>query len=216
MTNNMMPNRIYFLNNPYPNGHLIKEFVWTGRIIPDKGIYFDFHLETEEYCKETPRNNPDEDIDWESPGVWENYGQCTISSYFYGNEGILIGSKDKPFNFQEICNSVIYADTLTNAKELIKQDTGFHIYILGHDSCANHRFELIGKDKKHSIKWSGKIALSYAGQNEYKYDFQAIINDVTFSGFKSSPNHSKEDNIAYLRKSIIDFEKYDPDWIIES
>lgn len=41
--------KIYFLNNPYPNGHQIIAFNWRGRIDEDKSVWFDFHLKTEKY-----------------------------------------------------------------------------------------------------------------------------------------------------------------------
>ena len=64
----------------------------------------------------------------------------------------------------------------------------FHIYLLGHDSCADHEITFV---KKHSIdtfdlEWKGKIALTYAGDDEFKYEFSAFIEKVTFEGFDIS------------------------------
>jgi len=42
-------NRIYFKDNPWPNGHSIKEFEWEARLEPDSGIWFDLHLKSEDY-----------------------------------------------------------------------------------------------------------------------------------------------------------------------
>ncbi|GKU76386.1 hypothetical protein [Paenibacillus sp. L3-i20] len=40
-------NRIYFKDNPWPNGHAIKEFERQSRLEPDSGIWFDLHLRSE-------------------------------------------------------------------------------------------------------------------------------------------------------------------------
>ena len=44
--------KIYFLNNPYPNGHKIVMFNWSGRIDEYGFIWFDFHLKTDAYYAE--------------------------------------------------------------------------------------------------------------------------------------------------------------------
>jgi len=45
-------NRIYFKDNPYPNGHLIKEFKWSARVFSEDGLWFDFHLISDNYYAE--------------------------------------------------------------------------------------------------------------------------------------------------------------------
>lgn len=50
----MTQNRIFFIGNPYPLGHVIKEFGWSGRLDEDGEIYFDFHLKTDDYYAEDP------------------------------------------------------------------------------------------------------------------------------------------------------------------
>jgi hypothetical protein len=48
--------KIYFTDNPYPNGHNIEEFSWSGRIDEYGSIYFDFHLKTENYYANDDEN----------------------------------------------------------------------------------------------------------------------------------------------------------------
>ncbi len=73
--------KIYFTDNPYPNGHNIEEFSWSGRIDEYGSIYFDFHLKTENYYANDDENEEDEAEglpDWDSKIVWE-----TIMPVFY-------------------------------------------------------------------------------------------------------------------------------------
>lgn len=68
--------KIYFIDNPYPNGHNIEEFSWSGRIDEYGSIYFDFHLKTENYYANDDENEEDEAeglSDWDSKIVWGNY-----------------------------------------------------------------------------------------------------------------------------------------------
>jgi len=43
-----MDNRIYFKNNPWPEGHAVKNFAWTAEV-RDGMVWFHFHLETDDY-----------------------------------------------------------------------------------------------------------------------------------------------------------------------
>ena len=53
----------------------------------------------------------------------------------------------------------------------------FHIYLLGHDSVANHRIEFrrIAGSDAFDIIWSGDIALSYTGNDQLEHRFEARI-----------------------------------------
>lgn len=62
----MKKNRIFFKDNPYPKGHQIKEFVWCARLEADNegkedGLYFDFHLETDDYDAEDEDEQTDDE-----------------------------------------------------------------------------------------------------------------------------------------------------------
>ncbi|MET3287619.1 UNVERIFIED_CONTAM: hypothetical protein ABID98_000189 [Brevibacillus sp. OAP136] len=45
-------NRIYFAGNPWPDGHRIKAFAWSGRLEPGSGLWFDFDLDYQQVSKE--------------------------------------------------------------------------------------------------------------------------------------------------------------------
>jgi hypothetical protein len=56
----------------------------------------------------------------------------------------------------------------------------FHIHLLGHDSVAGHEVEFTRQDTGgHRIAWTGRIALTYVGDEEFRYGFRADIQDVT-------------------------------------
>ncbi len=81
--------KIYFTDNPYPNGHNIEEFSWSGRIDEYGSIYFDFHLKTENYYANDDENEEDEAEglpDWDSKIVWGNYHACILSSKYWGEQ----------------------------------------------------------------------------------------------------------------------------------
>jgi len=61
-------------------------------------------------------------------------------------------------------------------------DLAFHIYLLGHDSVANHRitFQRIAGSDCFDIVWTGDIALTYAGDDDLDHRFEARIANVPF------------------------------------
>ena len=176
----MKANRIYFKDNPWPEGHPIKEFKWSAR---DKGndIWFDLHLKSEDYYSERDIED-DEEIeypsDWAAPIVWGNYHACTLSSTHWGNGGF------------KVCSVLEYSPEFIDGLEIEVDpkpqmiedfdDFSFHIYLLGHDAVAKHRikFERIGTSLKYRIIWSGKIAQAYVGDYEFKHDFSVTLDEV--------------------------------------
>src|SRR5688572_25780255 len=102
-------NRIFFKDNPFPNGHRIKKFVWSGELDPDKGLIFHFHLETEDYDEEDEEEFEEEDMpDWLSKTVWNNYHKCRLSS---GN-GIRIAAPGQLCDFSQWDTLTLTADPL--------------------------------------------------------------------------------------------------------
>ena len=58
----------------------------------------------------------------------------------------------------------------------------FHIYLLGHDSVANHRisFQRVGNSNLFDIVWTGDIALTYVGDYMLEHAFEARITGLPF------------------------------------
>jgi len=207
----MEPDRIYFLDNPYPNGHEIKKFVWSGRIEEDESIWFDFHLETDNYYAEDDSDDAEEpDSDWKAKSVWGNYHSCKMSSTFWGGDkkGIKIKSKDEKLNFDDCLNSALCIDTIPLEDDFDYEDLAFNIYLLGHDSCGNHKLVFIKKENGYDIEWTGKIALTYSGSYDFEYDFIANMQDVKFEGFYYPKSWTMEKATKVFQHNLKDFEDY--------
>lgn len=183
----MKYNRILFKNNPWPEGHPIKEFRWSARIRYGQ-VWCDLYLKSADYDHEREIEN-DESIecDWESPIVWTNYNCCTISGSF----PLCPPSVYSP---SFIDGKIFKIDSLPLPLEIESlEDLVFETYLLGHDSVADHKiqFKLQENTNKFEIHWSGKIALVYVGDYEYKYEFEAKLSDVPFPILTGCDKQSK-------------------------
>lgn len=176
----MEENRIFFFGNPWPEGHPIKEFKWAAEV-KNNQVWFHLHLKTKDYYSEREINEDIEyDSDWKAPGCWGNYHNCTISSTYWHKGGF------------PVCDKNQYSANFIDGKEFIidtnpydyddEENLAFLVYLLGHDSVAYHniKFQRRNNVNHFDIDWKGKIALTYAGDDEFKYDFQAKIFDIKF------------------------------------
>lgn len=174
----MPSNRITFLGNPWPEGHPIKEFEWLARE-RDGQVWFDFHLQTEAYDSERSIDD-DKETDypsyWVTPTLWKAYLRCTLSSDMWRHRGFPVGLVGK-VSIESINGLEVLVDSPP------PEDAGedaFGVYLLGHDAAAYHRikFDRIPGTDKFNILWTGRLALAYVGDYEYKYEFEAQIFDV--------------------------------------
>lgn len=163
--------RIYFIGNPWPEGHPIKDFSWS-LIKNEQGYSLHFDIVTAEYSAE--RSFPEEAMkasNWESPMAWNNYFCGSIHGGFH-----LCNSNTDPIK------------TLTKGPHLVDMlqdnvsdidDLVFEPYILGHDAMAFHEI-LIEQNSagNFDINWKGKIALIYSGEKEFNHEFKAVIPNV--------------------------------------
>lgn len=206
----MAESRIYFIDNPYPKGHLIKEFKWSAHLYGD-GLFFHFHLKTDRYYAEDDSyDSEDEEPEssWKSYGVWSNYHACRLSSNQWDGDGIIVGNEQKQIDFKALDKLILTADTLPRPENFDYDDAPFSIYLLGHDDCANHKIHLKkNAQNTFDIEWTGKIALAYVGDYDFKYDFKASIYNVTFEGIYYNKDHfSEEEAQALLAKYAVNFE----------
>lgn len=206
------PNRIYFPGNPYPNGHSIKEFLWRGRMDEDESLWFDFHLKSDSYYAEDENRDEEDDAesDWTAKGGWENYHDCTLSSTYWPDpSGLRIDTKGQKIDFDRLIQKGFIADPLPLKENFELDDLSFHIYLLGHDSCADHKIKISGNQPSFDIEWTGKIALSYAGDYEFKYDFIALIHGVRFDGFHYPKSWTLEKATEVFNKKLENFDQYE-------
>lgn len=178
----MTKHRIFFKDNPWPEGHPIEEFVWSA-VEKDGDIWFHFHLETKSYYAERDIEHDDDkeyERDWDAPIVWGNFHRCTLSTNNWHDGGFKVCSIDQ---FSES-----YLDGLELEVDMHPEDYddwdehAFHIYLLGHDACAKHKIKFTRTGESlFDIAWTGKIALAYVGDYEFTYDFEAVIQGAKLS-----------------------------------
>ncbi|WP_213600936.1 hypothetical protein [Pseudoxanthomonas japonensis] len=185
---NDLPGRIHFPGNPWPEGHALTEFAWTARVV-DGVVWCDLHLRSADYYAERDieldeGEDEDHDSSWEAPGVWGNYHRCTLSSTFWDDEGGFAVCPVDTFTPAWLDGRTFEVDTIAGGTlaDIELDDLAFHIYLLGHDSVANHRiaFRRIGDSDRFDILWSGDIALTYAGDDNLDRRFDARIANVPF------------------------------------
>ncbi|GAA5079199.1 hypothetical protein GCM10023319_18590 [Nocardia iowensis] len=171
--------RIVFPGNPWPTGHAIEEFAWTGRIDENGNLWFDLHLRSAEYVAEASTKGAAGTDDWSSPDVWRNYGACTLSSTYWGEDdgtGFLAATPGNPFQLKTLTPQRLTADPLPLLDIDQLEYLAFNIYLLGHDSVADQEvFFTRRPDGRHDIDWHGRIALTCVGDIEFSHRFQAEI-----------------------------------------
>ncbi len=208
---NRKANRIYFLDNPYPQGHQLKEFVWSGRLDKNHDLWFNFHLKTENYDAEDDSDDKEEPkSDWMAKGAWKNCRSCTLSSTFGHLGGIKIDCEKEKFDFESLHDSTLIADPLPLADDFELDDLAFHIYLLGHDSAADHSIKFSRQtNNKFDLEWTGKIALTYVGNYDFKHEFIALIENVEFDGFYFPKGMTNETAQNIFSKKLANIENYE-------
>lgn len=177
--------RIHFLGNPWPNGHRIKSLRWGAIIRPNEGLSLDFTLESADYYEEE-KQDVERDAhtsDWDSPAVWSNYHACTIEpSTTSGAPCLPVSDGTTRFEF-DAPSYAFAADPLPiDDIERFFETNAFSIYLLGHDAVADHRINLTRTDDAghYDLHWTGRIALAYAGESEFRHSFEARASGVRF------------------------------------
>jgi len=175
--------RITFAKNPWPKGHAIKKATWTGELRPDE-LRFHLHVESADYDADDDRDDDDDDElddDWKSRGVWMNYHHCILSSTFWGHNGFVAGTPDKPCDLERLERKTfrvhdVDGDELDEDIDL-GSDPAFGIYLLGHDAVAAHRIQLVKRrgPRTYDLRWRARIALAYTGSYKLEHRLDAVI-----------------------------------------
>lgn len=222
---------ITFIDSAYPKPHAIKEIVWSGRLDKYGQLWFDLHLksadyylsEGEDYLDEIEDDNSDDEDEytslahWQAQIVWDNYHCCTLSSTYWSNDqGILLTCGDIPFDFSRFITHQFNIDKAPqlnineNDEEDAQDPPAFSLYLLGHDECKNHQIHFQRqKDNTYHINWSGKIALFYAGFDEYIHQFNAELENIPFDGFYFPQSWDLDKATTEFKKVLTHFEQYE-------
>lgn len=193
MTDKPSFGRIYFPGNPWPNGHAVTEVKWTARVERSSGIWFDLHLETEDYDESGPPNQTDEEedanaigSDWESKTVWYNHGGCMISSSIHEACGFQIATNENRLSMQALSGRTFVVDSNPDPFAVPQP---FGLSLTGHDwlglNCI--RFVRDVPADTWTIEWSGRIAITAYGDYECKYGFHTTLKSVPFGGITHFP-----------------------------
>lgn len=176
--------RIVFPGNPWPEGHAIAEFEWSARV-EGEDLWFDLHLVSAAYYAEREIEEDEEDAApaWTAPGVWGNYHRCTLSSTYWGGGhggGLRVGPLAQ-FSLAALDGAEFAVEAFDGDGELPDSDEepAFGLYLLGHDSAVDHRIRFVrrGDSDRYDLLWSGRIALSYAGDYVPRHRFEARLHD---------------------------------------
>ena len=200
--------RIFFPGNPWPGGHVIRDFKWSGRLDPATGVWFDFTLISNDYYAEDELHAEEEEDDtaegWTSKAVWANYQHCTISSRDY--RGILAGNAMHKFDWQTLADNPLKADTLPLPEDFDQDtDVAFSIYLLGHDDCAGHVMRFREAEYgTFQLQWEGAVALSYGGDFNFRYRFNALVQNAIFEGFRLPSDITDTELEGLLEKYMVD------------
>lgn len=201
----MKTERIFFAKNPWPKGHAVAKSRWSGRL--DEGeLWFDLHLESAEYDADDRRQDDgDEELDdaWKAKIVWNNYHHCTISSTKWDGEGFRVATRKRPLTFNALAKTPFRVDVGRKGEALQGDDPrAFDIYLLGHDSVANHTIRFSKrKGSTYTLAWDGRLALTYAGSTTLKHRFFASAR-VDFEGF-AAPKGMKPPEARELFEPLV-------------
>lgn len=205
----METSRIKFLGNPWANGHAIQDFFWSARLKPS-GIWFDLHLQTAEYNAEDAEREEEIDesqSDWQAKIVWNNYHQCTLSSNNWDGTGFQVASREQPLDFQALSGQEFVVDQLPVDFDQLRP---FDIYLLGHDSAADHRIRFTQRSTPNdfSVDWCGRIALSYSGSYQFQYEFEAYVESTGFEGIELPKGIQEQDTHHLLAPFVANLDAF--------
>lgn len=193
-------NRIYFsAGNPWPEGHAI-ERAWLDANLRGDGLYLFLQLTTAKYRDNDggglvdDDSDSDSDSDWGSKLLWNNYHSARIGGI------LLFGERGKPIALSSLPGARFVIDPLPESHDKLQDDElSFEIYLLGHDSVADHHitFGQLGAEG-YDVHWTGKIALTYSGASEFEHGFEVTLDVAPLDEIAVSSDFSPEAARAFL------------------
>ena len=207
-------NKIYFSNSPFTNGHKVIDFVWSARLDENFDLWMDLHLESDNYDEEEEYKDDLDEIDDISEEnaekqLWINYDHAIISSTYWNNKGIKI-ENEAQLDFNQLNRKTFEIDPLpVNLDE--SENLAFGISMLGNDTVAQHEITFLDTEEfgVFDIKWKGKVANTYLGENEFNYDFYVYMKNIKFSGIKIDQTLEKDKVLAFFQSKITHFEDFE-------
>lgn len=182
--------RVVFEGNPWPNGHaLVSEFVDFGISISDAGLALHAGLKTVHYDADDVDGGGDgggQGGDWNSKGVWCNYGKCHLEL------------DEAPLEPCDLGAFLGGAPLRADPENTLAADREYDFYLLGHDYIRDHVFAVKsvyeheplastpGAPPERSIvvdvEWTAAIELEDAEEEKTEHRMVATLERVPFRG----------------------------------
>ncbi|MEM6724885.1 MAG: hypothetical protein AAF598_12650 [Bacteroidota bacterium] len=196
------PNRIWFKDNPWPNGHALEKVRFFG-ILSENGIFLHLEIASEKYyaaegwehirkiakAHDSQLEKQNVTDDWLYYSSWLNYH----SGHIKPNNPIMLGNAEHSFSMDALHQMVLRLDDPPPIEAtwggLDFDGMAFHCYVLGHDAVAHHQIQIQEANKpfEYDIDWTGKVALAYGGDEDFRYDFIVQLRNLRFEGFDGRP-----------------------------
>lgn len=72
--------------------------------------------------------------------------------------------------------------------------------MVGHDSVRSGDLRLKRKGTRYEVTWTGRLALTYAGDSVFRHRFSAKAAGVVFTGFELPEGASRDDADTYAAR----------------
>ena len=192
-------NRIWLKDNPWPEGHGLKDVRFYG-VLSEEGVFLHLEIASEDYyakegydkCSDIAEKHDEaleeqgEEDDWKYYSGWLNFNACHIRPNIYP----ILGNEQNPFSMKELSDLELIMDDPPPKEDswggIDFDNLAFHCYVLGHDAVGHHHIKIISAGEiplRYDIDWEGKIALAYEGDNEFRYSFKVQLRNIPFDGF---------------------------------
>jgi len=196
-----MHGRIWFPGNPWPDGHRLAEFGWSGRLDPRGRLWFDLHLRTLPYRDEAAPL-PGTDEGWKDVSVWTNHDRATLSSTFWPDAatGVLAATQAIPFRFTDSRPQIRSADPLPVDPG---RTPAVNLYLFGHGEVAGHEIVFTGQPAGgFTIVWTGRINPTAGGLPVFDHEFRAEVSDVEFGPVRVPDGMPAREALVLLEKLV--------------
>lgn len=203
--------KIVFVGNPWPLGFEVLRFDWTAVLEPRTGIWFDFHLESAGSPVD-PNTNTDEGTTWDTVGFWCSIPSCTISSTHWNSDrgvnhtGVLVATRDRPLSLRSLL--IFKGDESPGDPEWHFGQFGLLLH--GCEALAHHHWTIFPNrgGKTWSVRWWGKIALTYDCSTDFDFAFRARIPKAVFGGLKLPQGVAVTSAIEYARPWLAEPDRF--------
>ena len=151
--------RIVFPKNPWPKGHRITKLAWTGRVVPDSGLWFSLHLETAPYDEGGPQGCRGRRGAGRRLEVQDRLAELRALHDVVdqmGRQRISRRDGAPALDLAKLKGRTFLVDPVRRDRDF-EQPAPFGLYLLGHDAAAAHRIT-VGKrtgPQEFDLEWSG-------------------------------------------------------------